>query len=510
MSAFNLIDDAWIPVIEPAGGSPRLRTLADVLLDASSLRELWSPSPLETIALHRLALAVLHAALRGPASISEGRTLLRDGWPRSDLEEYLGRWRARFELFDPERPFFQFASVADGSLSPITRLAHERATADNPTLFDHSRDAEPPTLAPDAAARLLVTHQLYALQGGNNKPFYLSNGPMGGKISVIVLGENVGKTLAANLVRYDGDDPMPFDDDAPAWEQDDHATPDRGGTTPRGYLDYLTWQSRAIKLHPNDDGTVSRCEYRQNLKLSADVAPDPFVPYRRDEKRGFLPLEARSGRALWRDAHAIIAGTLERPLRSTPNGILGWLSEIGDPDTRPRGLLAGGIVSSQAKVEDWVLGRLPVSERLLREAALRDALAEAVARAETGGQALGRAARRVATLLLAPESDRPEAPRPDRHAVSRVADSMRVHESYYPALEPAFGVLARELAGAGEVDGALMIWTGAVYRTARLAFASAVSGLDGSGRSLHARAAGERTLAGALMDLRPSEQGASR
>ena len=510
MSAFNLVDDPWIPVIEPAGGSPRVRSLADVLLDASSLREIWSPSPLETIALHRLALAVLHAALRGPTSIAEGRTLLRDGWPRPEVEDYLERWRPRFELFDAERPFFQFASVEDGSLSPITRLAHERATAHNPTLFDHSRDAEPPSLAPDAAARLLVTHQLYALQGGNKRPFYLSNGPMGGKISVIVLGENVGKTLAANLVRYDGDDPMPFDDDAPAWEQDDHAMPDRSGTTPRGYLDYLTWQSRAIKLHANDDGSVSRCDYRQNLKLPPDVAPDPFVPYRRDEKRGFMPLEARSGRALWRDAHAIIAGTLERPLRSTPNGILGWLSEIADPDTRPRGLLAGGIVSSQAKVENWVLGRFPVSDRLLREEGVRDALAEAVARTETGGRALGRAARRVAALLVAPESDQPGAPRPDRAAVSRVADSLRAYENYYPALEPPFGVLARELAGTGEVDAALMMWTDAVYLTARTAFASAVSGLDGSARSLHARAAGERILAGALEDIRPSEREASR
>ena len=243
---------------------------------------------------------------------------------------------------------------------------------------------------------------------------------MGGKISVIVLGEDVRKTLAANLVRYDGDEPMPFEDDAPAWEQDDPAVPDRHGTTPRGYLDYLTWQSRAIKLHPNDDGTVSRCEYRQNLKLPQEVPPDPFVPYRRDEKRGLLPLEARSGRALWRDAHAIIAGTLERSLRTTPNGVLGWLSEIADPDTRPRGLVAGGIVSSQAKVEHWVLGRLPVSTRLLREEAVREALAEAIARAEAGGRALGRAARRVAKLLVAPESDQPGAPRPDRDEVSRV------------------------------------------------------------------------------------------
>ena len=46
-----------------------------------------------------------------------------------------------------------------------------------------------------------------------------------------------------------------------------------------------------------------------------------------------------------------------------------------------------------------------------------------------------------------------------------------------------------------------MIWTDAVYRAARAAFAIAVSGLDGSARSLHARAAGERTLAGRLKDI---------
>ena len=445
MTGFNLVDEAWIPVIEAGGGPPRLCSLADVLLSASGLREIWSPSPLETIALHRLVLAVLHAALRGPAGITDGRALLRDGWPQQAVEEYLGRWHARFELFDTKRPFFQFASVPDGSLSPITRLAHERATAHNPTLFDHSRDSEPPRLAPDTAARLLVSHQLYALQGGNNKPFYLSNGPMGGKISVIVLGENVRETLAANLVRYEGDEPMPYSDDAPAWEQDDPALPDRDGTTPRGYLDYLTWQSRAIKLHLNDDGTVSSCEYRQNLKLPKDVAPDPFVPYRRDEKRGLLPLEARSGRALWRDAHAIIAGTLQRSLRATPNGVLGWLSEIADDDAHPRGLLAGGIVTAQAKVEHWLIGRIPVSARLLHEEAVRESLAEAIARAESGGRALGRAARRVAKLLVAPESEQPGAPLPDWSEVRSVADSLRAHESYYPRLETSFGVLARDL-----------------------------------------------------------------
>ena len=76
---------------------------------------------------------------------------------------------------------------------------------------------------------------------------------------------------------------------------------------------------------------MERCPGASTVRTSsclADVAPDPFVPYRRDREARSMPLEARSGRALWRDAHAIIAGTLESSLRSTPNGVLGWLSEI--------------------------------------------------------------------------------------------------------------------------------------------------------------------------------------
>jgi CRISPR system Cascade subunit CasA len=505
---FNLVTDPWVPVIEAAGGPLRVRSLADVLSDASALREIWSPSPLETIALHRLALAVLHAALRGPANVPEGRALLRDGWPGTDVGDYLERWRSRFGLFDPQRPFFQYASVPDSKVSPVTRLAHERASANNPTLFDHSRDGDPPLLAPDAAARLLVAHQLYALGGGVNKPFNLSHGPMAGKLSVIVLGENLRTTLAANLVRYGDDLPMPMDDDAPVWEQKALAQPDRNGTFPRGYLDYLTWQSRAIKLRPNADGTVSTCEYRQNLKLTSDVPPDPLVPYRRDLKRGFLAVEVRRGRALWRDAHAIIAGTLEGSLRAVPNGVLAWLSEIAEPDTRPRGLIAGGIASNQARVEHWVMGRLPVSTRLLHDDTVRGALAESIARAEQGGQALGRAARRTATLLVAPASDEPGAPRPDTSVIAPVAESLGAHEIYWAALEPAFDVLARELGGTPDIE-AIATWTTAVRDTARAAFVAAVRQLDGSARSLRASAGGERVLAAELSKLNPAPQEAS-
>ena len=255
----------------------------------------------------------------------------------------------------------------------------------------------PRRLAPDAAARLLVTHQLYALQGGNNKPFYLSNGPMGGKISVIVLGENVRETLAANLVRYDGDDPMPFDNDAPAWEQDAPATPDRNGTTPRGYLDYLTWQSRAIKLHPNDDGTVSQmrvpAEPQAARPTSRRIRLCPTDVMRSEVSCRLRPAAAeRCGAMLTRSSLARSSARCAR----LPTASWGGCRRSRIPILARGGFSLAGSLPRRRRSSTGCSGGSRSPTRLLRDEAVRDALAEAIARAEAGGRALGRAARRVA------------------------------------------------------------------------------------------------------------------
>lgn len=67
MVTFNLVDEPWIPCVTADGASIELGLL-DTLTRAHELREMADPSPLVTVALHRLLLAIVHRLLDGPAS----------------------------------------------------------------------------------------------------------------------------------------------------------------------------------------------------------------------------------------------------------------------------------------------------------------------------------------------------------------------------------------------------------------------------------------------------------
>lgn len=60
MPEFNLVDQSWIPCLLRDGGKPQELSLRDTLIGAHEIRELCDDSPLVTVSLHRLLLAVLH------------------------------------------------------------------------------------------------------------------------------------------------------------------------------------------------------------------------------------------------------------------------------------------------------------------------------------------------------------------------------------------------------------------------------------------------------------------
>src|SRR5215207_2825487 len=102
MASFNLVDRPWVPCVARDGTASEL-SLRQVLIGAHDLTELYDPSPLVTVALHRLLLAILHRAYQGPDGMEEWREIWQAG--RFDLgliDDYLNQWRHRFDLFDPE------------------------------------------------------------------------------------------------------------------------------------------------------------------------------------------------------------------------------------------------------------------------------------------------------------------------------------------------------------------------------------------------------------------------
>src|SRR5579875_3851362 len=149
---FNLLDEPWVPCVM-ADGSAQELSLADALLRAHEVRELFDESPLVTVALHRLLLAILHRNF-GPASIGEWFQLWRRGrWNEETLKAYFTRWHERFELFHPERPFYQMPEAPSLPYEPITVLFQELSSGNNPTLFDHSLDRGGVSVSPALAAR---------------------------------------------------------------------------------------------------------------------------------------------------------------------------------------------------------------------------------------------------------------------------------------------------------------------------------------------------------------------
>ena len=193
-----------------------------------------------------------------------------EGWETARLNAYFDSWRHRFDLFDSGRPFYQVPWMEGTKVHPIATLMEEAASGNNPTLFDHSTDDTSISATPAEAACYLIARQAYSIGFGKSSPFYFSDSALVRGMTIKMVGENLFETLMLNLVRYKGDEPIPrTGDDAPEWEREEAREPDRQGTIPAGYVDYLTWPSRRIHLIPKGSPpAVIECQVQQNLKTS--------------------------------------------------------------------------------------------------------------------------------------------------------------------------------------------------------------------------------------------------
>lgn len=229
MPSFNLVDAKWIPCVMPDGTRDE-KGIKEMILEASGIKGIFDNSPLVTVAIHRLLLAILHRNL-GPPNEMEWGKLWKDGagkWDTDKLIEYLDRWYDRFDLFDEKHPFYQSptmpvsATDVKGKLKSyaksIAGIIHELATGDNATLFDHTIEDNPPAVSPAEAARLLIAFQAFAVGGlitfesGQDRTKFGSadNAPLVKGAVTIVQGDNLFQTLMFNLHKYNRYDESPF------------------------------------------------------------------------------------------------------------------------------------------------------------------------------------------------------------------------------------------------------------------------------------------------------------
>ena len=506
--SFNLIDEAWIPCLRP-DSIPVVLGLRDTLLQAHHLREIRGNTPLETAALHRLLLAILHRVF-GPSGQTEWKKLWHQ--PQLDankLNAYLldPRIADRFNLFGDKRRFYQACDPRAGVKSVISLIIHT-ASGNNATLFDHSTESTGLALAPAQAARALIVSQMFGIGGLSGLPEKFTDAPCAKGTLFLASGANLLETLMLNLVRYDEDVPLPTPDgdDLPAWEMDDPFSPAR--TQPKGYLDYLTWHNRRVWLFPEETSggvVVRKMSWAPGLILEADGI-DPMKHYSADKQGAMQPLCFMTERSLWRDSSVLF----ELGSTTKPPHVVRWLAGLAQPphsvlDTsRQYQLMALGLSKSKASLEFLRAEYLPLPPSLLTEPDRVSDLSHALQGAEHAAEAVRRSTFLLAWLLLYPgasagafDSDEKVDQRiskgknskgDDRDAQHsfKLADSWGVERYFWSDLEPYFHCLLRDLPGGPEA--AVQTWRQEVRRAATSAFNRAESYAGGDLRAQRAAA----------------------
>lgn len=496
---FNLIDEAWIPCLMLETNETKDLSLFEALSEAHKIKEIVHNSPLVVVSLHRLLLAILHRNF-GPKSFDEWKQLWQEGsWDAEKLGNYFEKNKDRFNLFDKERPFYQYPEVTkkggkEADILPIETLMQENATGNNATLFDHSFEAEPKSCSYAEAARYLIARHSFSFAGGVSFPFNFSNGMLVSGFSVLATGRNLFETLALNLVIYYRDKPIPIQDDedvtdVPFWEREElvQATEkDKDGTIPLGYLDYLTWQSRRIKLIKNEETEqVKSCQLQQNFKLKESTPIfDPFKVYVKGES-GFYPLNLREDKSLWRSSHTILQQATSIDNRSSLFSHLKKVQSMianGEIEgLKNHAFSIFGVINDQASVKLWANEKLPISLVYLDDNTLLSHLETAINFCEAVGIVLEKATRtlRKEINIQAWESSLKSVKPQDRaKQEKKLINTLPTLSIYWSKLESGFYRLLSDLPK--DKEQAMKDWGYLVIKSAEDAFTKTINNLSNS------------------------------
>jgi CRISPR system Cascade subunit CasA len=467
--------------VREQSGALTLIALRTLLLQPRRLAAVEVAAPVELIAIHRLVLAILHRALRGPEDILAAVDWFRSGFPERPIEEYLHRIAHRFDLFDDAAPFYQVASFQTKH-APVSRLAFDLASGTNKLLFDHTLDSSPPALTPAEAARALIARQMLAVPEGAG----YSPSPVGGAALVIVQGQDLHETLCLNLPVYSEAEQAI---DAPIWEEPQLVArdlakkpkPDSGRT--RRY----TWISRFIRLEPettSDGVRVRWVNYAAGFKpeVPGVLQQDPMVALQSGKDGGIRQLRFREGRTLWRDAHSLLPpGRLKGEAMMEPPVVrhaANLLTRCNRGAQRMLTLVAGAS-NDKAKILLWRQEHMRLPAAVEADRGLREEVEDAISRADLVEECLRRALFVLAARLLV---------RGERKADPSAANSLVRHlggtASYWSSLAPAFEEQVLRLDG--NVDKIMDGWRISLFDAARRCWRENVLAAGSEARALRA------------------------
>ncbi len=365
----NVAMDAWIPVVD-LNGIPKRISLLEALAHGERYTDL-NVRPHERVALMRLFVCITHASINGPKDEDEWESA-PEILPEA-VDDYLNTWKDSFELFHPEKPWLQMASItkekpgarkdkAVEKWTPVSTLNFSMATGNASTCFDHEGLSEQRKIPIEDVILSMLTFQCFSLGGTMSQVYW--DGLQSIKTSkdapcapasmahAFIRCANLKETVLWNTPTYEqvifsyGEREI----GRPVWEQVPSSRSDElaiaNATT--SYMGRLVPLKRLMKVFPG-----------QNVMLLGDglVYPTyadgfPQEPtatvsinhVKGEETRNLLSF--RPDRALWRELGALMVK------RAPDNGGPLCLSAI--PKGESFDLLIAALGRNQAKILDTV------------------------------------------------------------------------------------------------------------------------------------------------------------
>jgi CRISPR system Cascade subunit CasA len=365
---FGLVKEPWIRLLRADGGTETL-SLLETLEHAQEYVGLAGELPTQDMAVLRLLLAVLHAALArytpdgAPAAEPDGDderedhalALWEELWqagrlPMACLGRYLQEYEDRFWLFHEERPFWQVAELKVGTEYGAAKLNGELSESGHKVRLFSSRfgDAKQRLTYGDAARWLIY---LNAFDDTSAKPKQKGAPSPGagwlGQLGLIMAaGENLFQTLLLNLVLL-RDGQMPWGTEKPTWEAERARAAERIEIPwPDNPSQLLTLQSRRLRLVREGDAVTGYLLLGGDFFTKENCFAEQMTLWfnaetKKDAPPLFKPRRHSAARQIWRDFAAIAANISgqHRP------GVVSWLARLKEEHLLPAGCLQFRIAS---------------------------------------------------------------------------------------------------------------------------------------------------------------------
>ena len=356
--SFNLVDKPWVRIRDEEGETREV-SLTELFEQAPHIKCLANDLPTQDFAILRVLLAILQRSISSTLDEDDDPAeVWGDLWnaselPVAEVRDYLSEWHDSFDLFDEQRPFMQVADLrtAKNEVSTIKKIVADIPDGDELFSLRTGKGAE--SLSYPEAARWLIHAQAFDTSGiksgtvgdprvKGGKSYPIGTGWAGGLGGLFFEGPTLAETILLNFIVCDVEASDLFSqEDVPSWERSIDAV-GTDGRFPTGRLDLYTWQSRRIRLIP-EDGRVIGVVLTNGDKLESRNLQEcePMTAWRRSQAQEkklkmplvYLPRAHQSDKALWRGLDSLFG---EKSREDTPSilesGIEKWVSYLASRD----------------------------------------------------------------------------------------------------------------------------------------------------------------------------------